>query len=97
MRANCLLDVCDCDIEFFYNMRTDVVHASFIDSAQHNYLEANISKYENILRKSILAFYYLNNRFKTKEETLNELDQSQSDPQTRRNIQESLKVLNFAR
>lgn len=96
-RANNLLNGCDCDLQYFYNMRNDIVHASFIDGTQYDYLKANISRYENVLRKSILAFYDLNKNIPTKGEVLQVLDQAQSNSQTKREIQGILKILNLAR
>jgi hypothetical protein len=96
-RVNNLLNDNDCDIQYFYNMRNDIVHASFLDDTQYHYLKANISRYENVLRKSILAFYDLNKNIPTKEEVLTVLDQAQSNADTKRQIQDSLKILKLAR
>jgi len=87
----------DCDIKYFYNMRNDIVHASFIDDKQYDYLKTNLWEYEDILRKSILAFYDINKKFPTKEESLRVLDEAQSSPELKRDIQSILKVLNLAR
>jgi hypothetical protein len=97
LRANILLNDIDCDLQYFYNMRNEIVHASFLDDTQYHYLEANISRYENVLRKSILAFFDLNKDIPTKEAVLKELDQAQSNADTKVKIQNSLKVLKLAR
>ncbi len=53
LRANSVLGECDCDLQYFYNIRNDIVPSlHLIDGTQYDYLKANISRYENILRRS---------------------------------------------
>ena len=85
------------DIKKFYDIRSDLVHASLIDPKGISFLCKNIYIYENILRKSILAFLDLNRSYNTKETLLNHLDQAISNPDLRENIHESLELLKLAR
>lgn len=85
------------DIKEFYDIRSDLVHASLIDSKGDKFLRQNIYNYENILRKSILAFLDLNLLYKTKREVLDYLDQAASNPDLMKKIHDSLEILKLAR
>ncbi|MGA9755822.1 MAG: hypothetical protein WBV23_11850 [Desulfobaccales bacterium] len=85
------------DIKYFYEIRGDIVHASLIDQKGEDFLSKNICKYENILRKSILAFLDLNLSYKTKKDVLSQLDQAISNPEMREKIHDSLEILKLAR
>jgi len=85
------------DIKKFYDIRSDLVHASLIDPKGNDFLYKNIYNYENILRKSILAFLDLNLSYKTKADVLSQLDQAASNPDLIKTIHESLEILKLAR
>jgi hypothetical protein len=80
----------------FYRLRNDLVHASFIDSAGDEFLSENIHKYEDILRRSILAFLDLNKRAPTKEEIIRILDDAATKPSLRTDVHQKSKLLNMA-
>jgi len=84
------------DIKKYYDIRSDIVHASFLDNKDDNFLRAKIYDYEDILRKSILAFLDLNLNNASKEEVLNLLDKAILDNNYRQEMQKSLKILNMA-
>jgi hypothetical protein len=79
----------------FYRLRNDLVHASFIDSDGDKFLSENIHKYEEILRRSILAFLDLNRRAPTKEKIIRILDDAATQPALKKDIQQKSKLLNM--
>ncbi|HYA89123.1 MAG TPA: hypothetical protein VEI57_18955 [Nitrospirota bacterium] len=80
----------------FHEIRNDIVHASLVNREDAEFLSENIYVYEDILRKSILGFLDLNLKIQTKEELLNKIDVSKSEPEVRKEIHESLKLLEMA-
>jgi hypothetical protein len=85
------------DIKKFYDIRSDIVHGSLIDRKKIKFLDANIYNYEDILRKSILAFLDLNSKNPSKKGVLKTLDEAMLDSDLKKEIQESLKILKLAR
>jgi hypothetical protein len=61
-------------IKKFYEIRSDIVHASPVSSKDYKYLFKNIYEYGELLRKSILAFLDLNFKYSSKEEIIELLD-----------------------
>ena len=84
-------------VKTFYNLRNDIVHASFIDNVGSDFLSDNIYKYEDILRWSILAFLDLNKRTATKKEIVKILDIAKKDHVLRKDIHGQLKLLKLTR
>jgi len=84
------------DIKRFYNIRSDIVHGSLVDREDVKFLDANIYNYEDILRKSILAFLDLNSKSQSKKVVLKTLDEATSNTKLKQQIQESLKILKLA-
>lgn len=84
-------------IKHFYEIRNDIVHGSLVDKEGDDFLGVNIYNYEDILRKSVLAFLDLNLKYPTKEGVINILDQTISSPDFRQQIQESLNIFKLAR
>jgi len=82
-------------VKQFYDLRNDLVHASFIDDRGSDFLCENIYKYEDVLRRSILAFLDLNKRASTKEEIIKTLDEAAKQPSLRKDIQDKAKLLNM--
>ena len=85
------------DIKKFYDIRSDIVHGSSIDGKDIKFLDTNIYSYEDILRRSILAFLDLNLRNTSKEVVLRTLDETIANSDRRQEIQESLKLLKLAK
>jgi hypothetical protein len=77
----------------FHEIRNDIVHASLVSWEDAQFLSENIYVYEDILRRSILAFLDLNLKIPTKEEALIKIDTSKSEPEVRKEIHESLQLL----
>jgi len=82
-------------VKRFYDLRNDIVHASFIDDIGIDFLCDNICLYEDILRRSILAFLDLNKRAPTKEEVIKILDEAGKRPALRKDIQNKSKLLSM--
>lgn len=81
----------------FYKIRNDIVHGSLLDKAQDDFLQENIWSYQNILRKSILAFLDLNQKISSKEEVIRRLREAISDTKLREAIRKSLSLLKLAK
>lgn len=83
-------------IKQFYDIRSDIVHASLIKEKDQKYLSDNIYFYEDIFRKSILAFLELNINNPTKEKVLALLDEMISNADLKKEIKGSLNLLKLA-
>jgi hypothetical protein len=70
-----------------------MVHGSLIDDQGDEFLRANIYIYEDILRRSIVAFLDLNRRSPVKKEVIGLLDKASTQPALKKELQESLKLL----
>lgn len=81
----------------FYKIRNAIVHGSLLDDAQDEFLQQNIWSYQDILRKSILAFLDLNQKNSSKEAVVRQLKQAVSSQSLRRTIRESLALLKLAK
>lgn len=87
-----------CDIVTqFYKVRNAIVHGSLLDDAQDNFVQQNIWSYQDILRKSILAFLDLNRKSPSKKAVIRQLREAVSNPNLRRTIRESLGLLRLAK
>lgn len=85
------------NIKKCYDIRSDIVHGSGIDQKGEDFLHANIYKYEDYLRKSILAFLDFNLRNPTKKAVLRILDKAILDSDLRKEIRDSLNILKLAK
>jgi hypothetical protein len=83
-------------VKRFYNLRNDIIHASFIDDVGSQFLGDNIYKYEDILRKSILAFLDLNKRAPTKKQIIKILNDARTNPMLSKDIHDHSQLLKMA-
>jgi hypothetical protein len=83
-------------VKRYYNLRNDIIHASFIDDDGDDFLNANIQKYEDILRRSILAFLDLNKRAATKKAVIKILNDAAGNAQLKATIRGGLGLLGLA-
>jgi hypothetical protein len=81
----------------FYKVRNAIVHGSLLDDAQDEFVQQNIWSYQDILRKSILAFLDLNRTNSSKKMVVRHLCEALSNPSLRRTIRESLGLLKLAK
>lgn len=81
----------------FYSARNAIVHGSLLDDAQDNFVRQNIWNYQDILRKSILAFLDLNRKSSSKEAVIRQLREAVLNPSVRRTIRQSLDLLKLAK
>lgn len=85
------------DIKKFYDLRSDIVHGSLMDEKGDRFLRENIYKYEDYLRRSILALFDLNLRNKSKKSVLGIVDKAGLDQDFKKDLQTSLTLLKLAR
>jgi hypothetical protein len=84
-------------VKQFYKVRNAIVHGSLLDEAQDSFMRKNIWSYQDILRKSILAFLDLNQKSPTKKAAVSQIRKAATDPILRRTIRESLVLLNLVK
>jgi hypothetical protein len=84
-------------VKQFYKVRNAIVHGSLLDDAQDNFVRQNIWSYQDILRKSILAFLDLNRKSPSKKAVIRQLREAVSNPNLRRTFRESLGLLRLAK
>jgi hypothetical protein len=84
-------------VKQFYKVGNAIVHGSLLDEAQDSLMRKNIWSYQDILRKSILAFLDLNQKSPTKKAAVSQIRKAATDPILRRTIRESLVLLNLAK
>ncbi len=83
-------------IKTFYKVRNAIVHGSLLDDTQDNFVQQNIWSYQDVLRKSILAFLDLNQKNASKKAVIGQLQQAISSPSICKTIRESLSLIKLA-